>query len=196
MAVRTVDRTQTQEEAPQGESLPDTGHRYAAKPDTLAQDTRQPGAMRKGAMHNDAPQNDTMQNVAPQQRAVQGGSVETDEASEGAMRADETPKNATQKGAVKRQGRQERPRTETLEVAGESFRLPRCDIGKRYVKVIRRRASGFVEFEFSVAWRALCVELVLHEKDFEVFCRRNHVVQLPSDPAVDSEGESETQAKT
>lgn len=54
-----------------------------------------------------------------------------------------------------------------------------CDISKRYVRITEQRADGFVEFEFSVAWPELCVELIMLQADFEQFCQENQVEFLP-----------------
>jgi len=44
--------------------------------------------------------------------------------------------------------------------------LPRVDVNKRSVRILRTRDNGFVEFEFSVGWPELMVELMLREPDF------------------------------
>lgn len=48
---------------------------------------------------------------------------------------------------------------------------PACDITRRFVRVLKRRSNGFVEFEFSIGWPELSVELMLPEADFEAFCK-------------------------
>lgn len=47
---------------------------------------------------------------------------------------------------------------------------PECDISRRFVRVLQRRSNGLVEFEFSIGWPELSVELMLPEADFEAFC--------------------------
>jgi phenol hydroxylase P0 protein len=37
--------------------------------------------------------------------------------------------------------------------------------------VLQKRANGFVDFEFSVGWPELTVELAMTEADFEAFCQ-------------------------
>ncbi|WP_353234620.1 phenol hydroxylase subunit [Diaphorobacter ruginosibacter] len=51
-----------------------------------------------------------------------------------------------------------------------ALQLPACDLSHRSVRVQRRRANGFVEFEFSVGWPELVVELAMPEADFQEFC--------------------------
>lgn len=63
--------------------------------------------------------------------------------------------------------------------------LPACDLSKRYVRVTGQRGNGFIEFEFSVGWKELVVELVLLPRDFQAFCDANQVEILP--PALDSD---------
>lgn len=54
-------------------------------------------------------------------------------------------------------------------------------IQHRYVRVVERREDGFVEFRFSIGYPEYYAELVLSEKDFEVFCKENAVTFLPED---------------
>ncbi|BCX52410.1 MULTISPECIES: phenol hydroxylase subunit [Comamonas] len=49
--------------------------------------------------------------------------------------------------------------------------LPACDLTRRSVRVLQKRANGFVDFEFSVGWPELSVELAMTEADFEAFCQ-------------------------
>lgn len=56
--------------------------------------------------------------------------------------------------------------------------LPACDLSKRYVRVRGQRGNGFVEFDFSVGWPELSVELLLQPEDFDAFCRANRVEML------------------
>ncbi len=53
--------------------------------------------------------------------------------------------------------------------------LPKADLTRRSVNVLRRRDNGFVEFEFSVGWPELVVELMMTQSDFEQFCQRQHI---------------------
>jgi len=57
------------------------------------------------------------------------------------------------------------------------------DPTRKFVKVTRVNARGFVEFEFAVGIPELCVELMLPSDAFEAFCRAQDVVML------DTEGE-------
>ncbi len=53
------------------------------------------------------------------------------------------------------------------------------DIAKRYVRVIQRRADGFIEFHFAIGHTEYFAELMLKEKDFHIFCAENKVEFLP-----------------
>jgi phenol hydroxylase P0 protein len=53
------------------------------------------------------------------------------------------------------------------------------DTAKRYVRVIQRRADGFIEFHFAIGHTEYFAELMLKEKDFQVFCAENKVEFLP-----------------
>lgn len=57
----------------------------------------------------------------------------------------------------------------------EVLDLPKADLTQRSVNVLRRRENGFVEFEFSVGWPELVVELMMTQPDFEQFCNRQHI---------------------
>jgi len=50
--------------------------------------------------------------------------------------------------------------------------LPHVDVCKRSVRILRTRDNGFIEFEFSVGWPELMVELMLTRADFEDFCQQ------------------------
>ena len=51
----------------------------------------------------------------------------------------------------------------------------KLDINKRWVRVSRVTAAGFVEFAFFVADKDLCTELILPMAAFKEFCRNNKV---------------------
>jgi phenol hydroxylase P0 protein len=51
----------------------------------------------------------------------------------------------------------------------------------RWVRVQRMTKNGFVEFEFFVADKDLCVELILPEAAFREFCAMNRVRFLEGD---------------
>lgn len=57
--------------------------------------------------------------------------------------------------------------------------LPQCDLTRRSVNVLRRRDNGFVEFEFSIGWPELVVELMLTQPDFEQFCHAQRIAIPP-----------------
>ena len=54
--------------------------------------------------------------------------------------------------------------------APETEPLLDCDISRRFVRVLQRRSNGLVEFEFSIGWPELSVELMLPERAFAEFC--------------------------
>jgi len=56
--------------------------------------------------------------------------------------------------------------------------LPRVDVSKRSVRILRTRDNGFIEFEFSVGWPELMVELMLTKPDFEDFCQQQRAEVL------------------
>lgn len=48
--------------------------------------------------------------------------------------------------------------------------LPVVDLTRKSVRVLERRANGFVLFEFSLGWPELAAELMLTQADFDAFC--------------------------
>ncbi|PKO51016.1 MAG: phenol hydroxylase [Betaproteobacteria bacterium HGW-Betaproteobacteria-21] len=56
---------------------------------------------------------------------------------------------------------------------------PAIDVSLKYVRLIERRADGFVEFEFAIGEPELCAEMLLPADAFEAFCRSNEVIHLP-----------------
>jgi phenol hydroxylase P0 protein len=68
----------------------------------------------------------------------------------------------------------------TTSPATTNSPLPACDLSRRSVRVMQRRANGFVEFEFSVGWPELVVELTMAEPDFQDFVRRQGATVLPA----------------
>ena len=56
--------------------------------------------------------------------------------------------------------------------------MPVCDVSRRFVRVLKRRSNGFIEFEFSIGWPELSVELMLPEQDFEAFCVTQKALRL------------------
>ena len=53
-----------------------------------------------------------------------------------------------------------------------------CDVSRKFVRVLKRRDNGFIEFEFSIGWPELSVELMLPERDFEAFCATQKALRL------------------
>ncbi|QIL72072.1 phenol hydroxylase [Diaphorobacter sp. HDW4B] len=64
---------------------------------------------------------------------------------------------------------------ESTTTTADGLDLPKADLTQRSVNVLRRRDNGFVEFEFSVGWPELVVELMMTQPDFEQFCQRQHI---------------------
>jgi|JI10StandDraft_1071094.scaffolds.fasta_scaffold995520_1 phenol hydroxylase P0 protein len=62
------------------------------------------------------------------------------------------------------------------------------DTNQRYVRVIDRRADGFVEFTFAIGEPDLAVELLMNAEAFDDFCTVNHVTVLTADPGGDAWG--------
>lgn len=56
-----------------------------------------------------------------------------------------------------------------------------------YVRLLRRRSDGFVEFVFSIGDPDLGVELILPEKAYAQFCAHNRVRFLSADEARESD---------
>lgn len=52
------------------------------------------------------------------------------------------------------------------------------DTVRRFVRVCRERADGFIEFEFAIGEPQLCVELMLPAAAFREFCAANQVIVL------------------
>lgn len=52
------------------------------------------------------------------------------------------------------------------------------DTRKRYVRIVRERANGFVEFEFAIGEPDLSIEMILGREAFAEFCRDNQVETL------------------
>ena len=67
-----------------------------------------------------------------------------------------------------------RPEAEYSPEAGEQV------LQRKFVRVIERRADGFVAFEFAIGWPELSVELILPGPAFEAFCVREDVQPLES----------------
>lgn len=53
------------------------------------------------------------------------------------------------------------------------------DLTRKYVRIVERRADGFIEFQFSIGYAEYYVELILSPEDFELFCKENQVEFLP-----------------
>jgi phenol hydroxylase P0 protein len=54
---------------------------------------------------------------------------------------------------------------------------------QRYVRVTSVRDKRFVEFDFSIGDPTLFVELVLPFEQFQLFCKRNQVLELSAEQA-------------
>ena len=64
---------------------------------------------------------------------------------------------------------------ESTTTTAEGLDLPKADLTQRSVNVLRRRDNGFVEFEFSVGWPELVVELMMTQPDFVQLCQRQQI---------------------
>lgn len=63
---------------------------------------------------------------------------------------------------------------------------------RRYVRVTGRSENGFVQFEYSVGWPDMAVELALPEAMFNEFCTNNKV-QFLADPVGAKLGDQDEQ---
>ncbi len=59
--------------------------------------------------------------------------------------------------------------------------MAEVNANNRWVRVLRTTKNGFVEFEFFVSDKDLCVELILPEAAFQEFCAMNRVRFLEGD---------------
>ena len=67
---------------------------------------------------------------------------------------------------------------------------PVIDVSRKFVRLVERRADGFVEFEFAIGEPELYAEMLLPAEAYESFCQINDVTVLePRDLA--GEGETE-----
>lgn len=53
-----------------------------------------------------------------------------------------------------------------------------CDVSRKFVRVLQRRDNGLIEFEFSIGWPELAVELMLPQPAFEAFCQAHRVRRI------------------
>ena len=65
-----------------------------------------------------------------------------------------------------------------MNTESPAFDHPPCDVSKRFIRVLRRRDNGLVEFEFSIGWPELVVELMLPRQDFDAFCEKHKALRL------------------
>lgn len=64
------------------------------------------------------------------------------------------------------------------------------DITRKFVRVMRTRANGLIEFEFAVGDPDVAVELVMPKAAFDEFCANNQVELLNAAPAVAFDAEA------
>lgn len=57
-------------------------------------------------------------------------------------------------------------------------RRPAFDVTRRYVRFRALREDGYVQFDFAIGDPGLSVELTLLLRDYQEFCRANHVSYL------------------
>ena len=55
---------------------------------------------------------------------------------------------------------------------------PTIDVSRKFVRLVERRADGFVEFEFAIGDPELYAELLLPAEAYESFCQVNGVIFL------------------
>ena len=64
------------------------------------------------------------------------------------------------------------------------------DITRKFVRVMRTRPNGLIEFEFAVGDPDVAAELVMPKAAFDEFCASNHVEFLSANPVVDFDAEA------
>ena len=64
------------------------------------------------------------------------------------------------------------------------------DITRKFVRVMRTRPNGLIEFEFAVGDPDVAVELVMPKAAFDEFCANNQVELLRASPAVAFDAEA------
>ncbi len=52
------------------------------------------------------------------------------------------------------------------------------DTRKRFVRIVRERANGFIEFEFAIGEPEVSIEMILRREAFAEFCQNNQVQML------------------
>lgn len=57
------------------------------------------------------------------------------------------------------------------------------DITRKFVRVMRTRPNGLIEFEFAVGDPDVAVELVMPQAAFDEFCAANHVERVSAGTA-------------
>lgn len=66
---------------------------------------------------------------------------------------------------------------------------PTIDVTKKYVRLIERRADGFVEFEFAIGEPEIYAEMLLPGEAYEAFCKSNEVIHLgPREEQAEGDG--------
>lgn len=65
-----------------------------------------------------------------------------------------------------------------MQASNQSGPAGSFDALRRYVRICRERADGFVEFEFAIGAPELFVELMLPAGAFHEFCLANAVIVL------------------
>lgn len=63
------------------------------------------------------------------------------------------------------------------------------DTSKRFVRVVRERTNGFVEFEFAIGEPDLSIEMILRREAFAEFCQTYQVQMLCPRAARDADDE-------
>ena len=63
-------------------------------------------------------------------------------------------------------------------VFAEAQQAPLIDSRRRFVRVLKERANGLVEFEFAIGEPEIFVELILPREDFAEFCATNQAEML------------------
>ncbi|WP_323012304.1 phenol hydroxylase subunit [Castellaniella sp.] len=62
------------------------------------------------------------------------------------------------------------------------------DVTRMYVRLVKRRTDGFIEFEFAIGEPDIYVEMILPSDAYAAFCEINRPEELPPRDTLDESG--------
>lgn len=65
------------------------------------------------------------------------------------------------------------------------------NLQQKFIRIINARDDGLVEFEFAMGEPRLFVEMLMHQAEFEQFCKDQHVVPTEGALPESAEGSAE-----